>query len=181
VSASADGLRGLICIVSYDLMSKMADEAQKKNYRVVIADEAHYLKSGDTKRVKVLAVRYSLSSHIVKVMIPLLRQAKRACLISGTPSLSRPQELFNLVRLFRVLDGPPHLGQGPCRVTRPLSACGCFTRHLSLSRAQVNDGLRASLLRRVPGALWLGLYRLIEPVRAQYSASVDGACEAIKA
>ena len=60
MTASADGFRGLVTIVSYDLMSKMAEEAQKKKFNVIIADEAHYLKSADTKRVKVPCVAHQV-------------------------------------------------------------------------------------------------------------------------
>jgi SNF2 family DNA or RNA helicase len=53
----------------------------------VIADEANYLKSRDAKRSKVLA--------------PILTHAKRCVLISGTPMLNRPVEMFNLLNILR--------------------------------------------------------------------------------
>jgi SWI/SNF-related matrix-associated actin-dependent regulator of chromatin subfamily A-like protein 1 len=46
----------------------------------MIADESHYLKNRTAKRTKVL--------------IPLIRSAKRTLLITGTPALACPQELF---------------------------------------------------------------------------------------
>jgi len=63
------------------------EEIEKKNFNAVIADEAHYLKSRDAKRSKVLA--------------PILTHAKRCVLISGTPMLNRPVEMFNLLNILR--------------------------------------------------------------------------------
>jgi SWI/SNF-related matrix-associated actin-dependent regulator 1 of chromatin subfamily A len=73
--------------MSYDLATRRADELIKHGFKSVIADEAHYLKSRDAKR--------SLK------LIPIFSNAKRCILISGTPMLSRPAELFNLVRILR--------------------------------------------------------------------------------
>lgn len=68
-----------INIVSYDLVQKMpSKELRKCNF--LIADESHYLKSMDTKRSK--------------FVLPLIRRSHRALLLSGTPALSRPVELF---------------------------------------------------------------------------------------
>jgi len=56
-------------------------------FKISIWDEAHALKSEDSKRSKAL--------------IPLLQIMKRVVLITGTPVLSRPKELFNLVKILR--------------------------------------------------------------------------------
>ena len=60
---------------------------QQKNFNAVIADEAHFLKSRDSKRSKNL--------------IPIIQAAKRVVLLSGTPILNRPVEIFNLLRIIR--------------------------------------------------------------------------------
>lgn len=46
---------------------------------MILCDESHYLKSGDANRTK--------------LVLPLLKSAKRRILLSGTPALSRPAEL----------------------------------------------------------------------------------------
>lgn len=56
-------------------------------FKAIIADEAHYLKSREAKR--------SLK------LIPILIKAKRCILISGTPMLSRPQEVYNILHILR--------------------------------------------------------------------------------
>ena len=40
----------LIYIMSYDLASKMGEDLETLKFKVCIADEAHYLKSRDSKR-----------------------------------------------------------------------------------------------------------------------------------
>ena len=53
----------------------------------MIVDEAHYLKARDSQR----------SKHLV----PFLECAKRVVLMSGTPVLARPVEVYNLLRILR--------------------------------------------------------------------------------
>jgi SWI/SNF-related matrix-associated actin-dependent regulator of chromatin subfamily A-like protein 1 len=81
VMKGADCLRRLdaVNIVSYDLVQKIpVKEIDRCNF--MICDESHYLKTKDTKRSKFLT--------------PLIRKMRRALLLSGTPALSRPVELF---------------------------------------------------------------------------------------
>ena len=49
-------------------------------FHVIIADESHYLKNADAQRTKAI--------------LPLLQSANRAVLLTGTPALSRPAELY---------------------------------------------------------------------------------------
>lgn len=69
-------------IVSYDLVRKIPDH-RLAQCNFIIADESHYLKSGTAKRSKAVT--------------PLIKRAKRALLLSGTPALSRPVELFTQI------------------------------------------------------------------------------------
>ena len=56
------------------------DEINGKDFKLVIADESHYIKNSDAKRTQVL--------------IPILQKAKRTILLSGTASVSAPIELY---------------------------------------------------------------------------------------
>ncbi len=55
----------------------------QQNFRCIIVDESHYLKNRRAKRTE--------------AVLPLLHQAKRLVLLSGTPALGRPEELFTQV------------------------------------------------------------------------------------
>ncbi|TPX67067.1 hypothetical protein SpCBS45565_g04045 [Spizellomyces sp. 'palustris'] len=72
-------------ITSYDLASRedIKKQLEKAKYQIVVADESHFLKSREAKRTKKI--------------VPLLKRAKRALLLSGTPALSRPIELFTQI------------------------------------------------------------------------------------
>ena len=76
-----------IFIMSYDLAARKSEEIEGQKFQALIADECHYLKSRDAKR--------SIN------LIPILSQAKRCLLISGTPMLAKPVELFNLLNILR--------------------------------------------------------------------------------
>ncbi|NXH22080.1 SMAL1 protein, partial [Bucco capensis] len=72
----------LINIVSFDLLSKM-DKQLKSTFQVVIIDESHFLKNTKTARCR--------------AAMPLLKAAKRVILLSGTPAMSRPMELYTQI------------------------------------------------------------------------------------
>lgn len=79
-----DNLRlGLVNIVSYDLLSRMDKQLPANPFNVLIMDESHFLKNMKTARCK--------------AALPLLKAAKRAILLSGTPAMSRPSELYTQI------------------------------------------------------------------------------------
>ena len=71
-----------VVVVSYPLLVNPSIRAQVEaaKFRVVVADESHYLKDPKAKRTQALA--------------PILRRALRCVLLSGTPALNRPKDLF---------------------------------------------------------------------------------------
>jgi len=74
-------------IVSYDLSVRMIEKIIKKNFQYIIADEAHYLKSRTAKRTMSLT--------------PVLQRAKRVVLLTGTPILAKPMEIYPLLHILR--------------------------------------------------------------------------------
>lgn len=83
IVTSKDSLTAsLINIISFDLLSKM-DKQLKSTFQVVIIDESHYLKNIKTARCR--------------AAMPLLKAARRVILLSGTPAMSRPAELYTQI------------------------------------------------------------------------------------
>ncbi|UYV61263.1 SMARCAL1 [Cordylochernes scorpioides] len=79
-----DEMSVLIC--SYDLMSRHhADLKTKLNPKILIFDESHYLKTKRSARSK--------AAH------KLAKNAKRVILLTGTPALSKPIELYSQISL----------------------------------------------------------------------------------
>lgn len=75
-----------VIITSYDLAVRNIKEIEKISFGVVIADECHTLKSATTKRTTTLQ--------------PLLTKANRLIMLSGTPALSRPIELYTQLKMI---------------------------------------------------------------------------------
>ncbi|XP_033761887.1 SWI/SNF-related matrix-associated actin-dependent regulator of chromatin subfamily A-like protein 1 [Pecten maximus] len=71
-------------IFSYDLMAKKVEHLKKQHFKVIIMDECHLLKNFKTARCK--------------AALPLLQSSHRVILLSGTPALSRPSELFTSIQ-----------------------------------------------------------------------------------
>ncbi|XP_068923925.1 DNA annealing helicase and endonuclease ZRANB3 isoform X3 [Petaurus breviceps papuanus] len=73
-----------VTVLGYGLLTTDAklliDTLYKQNFKVVIIDESHYMKSRNASRSKIL--------------LPLVQNSKRAILLTGTPALGRPEELF---------------------------------------------------------------------------------------
>uniref|UniRef100_A0A8C4PEF3 SWI/SNF-related matrix-associated actin-dependent regulator of chromatin subfamily A-like protein 1 n=1 Tax=Dromaius novaehollandiae TaxID=8790 RepID=A0A8C4PEF3_DRONO len=75
-------MASLVNIISFDLLSKM-DKHLKGTFQVVIIDESHFLKNIKTARCR--------------AAMPLLKAARRVILLSGTPAMSRPAELYTQI------------------------------------------------------------------------------------
>eukprot|EP00051_Salpingoeca_urceolata_P018895 m.269365 g.269365 ORF g.269365 m.269365 type:complete len:1204 (+) comp19302_c0_seq2:210-3821(+) len=71
-----------ISLVTYGLLNqpKLLECISKQRFACVILDESHYIKGRNTKRTKAL--------------VPIVQQATHAMLLTGTPALGRPEELF---------------------------------------------------------------------------------------
>ncbi|XP_057476125.1 uncharacterized protein LOC130764093 isoform X2 [Actinidia eriantha] len=73
-------LDGMFNIISYDVVPKLQNILMESEFKVVIADESHFLKNAQAKRTS--------------ASLPILQKARYVILLSGTPALSRPIELF---------------------------------------------------------------------------------------
>ena len=71
---------GKTVVISYDLAVRMISQINAVDLDLVIADESHYLKNQKTKRWQNLG--------------PVLKRTDYVLLLTGTPALSRPEELF---------------------------------------------------------------------------------------
>ncbi|XP_034721069.1 DNA annealing helicase and endonuclease ZRANB3 [Etheostoma cragini] len=73
-----------VTVLGYGLLTTdarlLVETLSRQRFAVVVVDESHYLKSRNAARTKILA--------------PLIQSAKRAILLTGTPALGRPEELF---------------------------------------------------------------------------------------
>lgn len=75
-----------ILIVSHDLMTRSLDKLLQRNFGVIIIDESHTIKNFKAK--------------CTKSATALAKKSKRVILLSGTPALSRPSELFSQLNLI---------------------------------------------------------------------------------
>jgi SWI/SNF-related matrix-associated actin-dependent regulator of chromatin subfamily A-like protein 1 len=74
-------------IMSYEMSVKLCDQFLERGVNIIIIDEAHYLKSWNSQRSLYL--------------VPVVSQMKRVILLSGTPILQRPSEIYNLLKMIR--------------------------------------------------------------------------------
>jgi len=78
-------------IINYDLIhrAKFAKELLKMRFGLIICDEAHYLKNSRAKRTKIMYGKNGL-----------VDRADRVWLMTGTPVMNRPVEIFPMLRRF---------------------------------------------------------------------------------
>ncbi|XP_071393118.1 DNA annealing helicase and endonuclease ZRANB3-like, partial [Centroberyx affinis] len=73
-----------VTVLGYGLLTTdarpLVEALTRQRFSVVVVDESHYLKSRNAARSKIL--------------VPLIQSARRAVLLTGTPALGRPEELF---------------------------------------------------------------------------------------
>lgn len=75
-----------ILIVSHDMLTRALDRLIERNFGVFIVDESHVLKNFKAK--------------VTQAATELAKKAKRVILLSGTPALSRPSELYTQLSLL---------------------------------------------------------------------------------
>lgn len=75
-----------VLIVSHDLMSRCSDKLVERGFGCIIIDESHNLKNHKAK--------------VTQSAGKLCKAAKRVVLLSGTPALSRPKELYSQLSLI---------------------------------------------------------------------------------
>lgn len=75
-----------IVIANYDILKKQFNELMKMEWDCLIADESHFIKNNAAQRTKAFKA--------------IAKNAKSLLLLSGTPVLSRPVELWNALQLM---------------------------------------------------------------------------------
>ncbi|XP_022246250.1 SWI/SNF-related matrix-associated actin-dependent regulator of chromatin subfamily A-like protein 1 isoform X2 [Limulus polyphemus] len=84
VNSSKDSVSGSkVVIMSYDILTRKVKFIQNQKFQVVIMDESHFLKNFKSARTQAALV--------------VMKTCKRVILLSGTPALSRPMELYTQI------------------------------------------------------------------------------------
>uniref|UniRef100_A0AAF5Q4A7 SWI/SNF-related matrix-associated actin-dependent regulator of chromatin subfamily A-like protein 1 n=2 Tax=Wuchereria bancrofti TaxID=6293 RepID=A0AAF5Q4A7_WUCBA len=88
----------MVVIMSYDLMVSKQSHLTEYDFKAIIFDESHLLKDSNAQRTKVA----TNISHVLLLIIYQFTQKKalRVILLTGTPALSRPVELFSQIRII---------------------------------------------------------------------------------
>jgi SNF2 family DNA or RNA helicase len=78
-----------ITLITYNLLRQpmLHEKIEARKFKFIILDECHYIKSSKSQRTKKL--------------MPLLQQSQRLLLLSGTPALSRPEELYTQLQALQ--------------------------------------------------------------------------------
>lgn len=79
-----------IIIVNYDLISHshIFYQLKQRHFGLLICDEAHYLKNMQTKRTKAILAKDGL-----------IHNCERSLMMTGTPVLNRPSELYPILKV----------------------------------------------------------------------------------
>lgn len=132
VRKGSDKLYGRMLIFSYEMAAKRAGEILALKPQMVVLDEAHYIKNKTAQRTKRL--------------VPLCRAAPRCILLTGTPVLNRPIELWTqLEALNRSFGKYWEYAQKYCNLKR-----GRFGWDVSGARnlPELNERLRSTVMVR---------------------------------
>ena len=90
-----------VLLVNYDIIRKHRDELDARApWDALVCDEAHYLKNPETLRTRALLGRTDANqlSRDVHAPCPGALRARRVWLLTGSPVLNKPLELFPLLR-----------------------------------------------------------------------------------
>jgi hypothetical protein len=93
-----------VVIINYDMLETFDEQLKAKEWDLFIADECHHLKGMQTVRTKCVfggrkKARKNASGKVIKSHVDFLPiRAKTRLFLTGTPILSRPAELWVLLR-----------------------------------------------------------------------------------
>jgi SNF2 family DNA or RNA helicase len=91
-SKGEDALNSSITVINYDILSQCEKSLIERHWDLVVFDEGHYLKSRQARRTQVAK--------------GLAADAARRVILSGTPMLNRPAELWSLLNLLDPVQWP---------------------------------------------------------------------------
>jgi SWI/SNF-related matrix-associated actin-dependent regulator 1 of chromatin subfamily A len=99
-------LNGNFIIINYDILDRHIDRIRATPWDLVVLDEAHYIKSPDAKRTKLVLgeKKWDRERQAWDVKAPPIPARVRLAL-TGTPILNRPQEMWSLVE-WCLIDKP---------------------------------------------------------------------------
>ncbi len=86
-----------IVIVNYERLGKHRDAIRAREWDLLVCDEAHYIKNSKAQRTKEIMGSWDKKKQGWAIT-PL--EAWRKVMLTGTPILNRPVELWNLLRLL---------------------------------------------------------------------------------
>lgn len=134
-------LDGVFNIISYELVSKLQEILVNSDFKIVIADESHYMKNPQAKRTN--------------ACIPLFQKAEYRILLSGTPALSRPIELLKqLEALYPTVYKDVHqYGQRYCKggiFGMYQGACNHEELHALMKKTVMIRRLKKDVLSQLP-------------------------------
>ncbi|KAL1810213.1 hypothetical protein ACET3Z_027203 [Daucus carota] len=79
-----------VVITSYTMLSRLRKSMSQQDWAVLIVDESHHVRC--SKQIS--------ESDEIKAVLDVARTAKHTVLLSGTPSLSRPYDIFHQINML---------------------------------------------------------------------------------
>jgi len=137
-----------VVVISYGLIAKKIEEIKAIDFKIIICDESHYIKTATAQRTKAL--------------VPLLKKTKRVLLLTGTPAMSRPIELHTQVEALKpgLLGKKAAYGERYCgaqqrqygyRTVMEYKGAHCLRElHLLLKEHCMIRRLKANVLKDLP-------------------------------
>jgi SWI/SNF-related matrix-associated actin-dependent regulator 1 of chromatin subfamily A len=142
-------------VVPYSLVVKLKEKLREKRYRIIVADESHFLKDRRAQRTQ--------------AVIPLMKEgAKRVICLTGTPALSRPIELFTQLEALvpRVFCRLSDYGRRYCANGGPFGMfTGCTHAdelHVMISKLCMVRRLKKDVLKDLPPKQRSQVYLTVE-------------------
>ena len=131
-------------IVPYSLCVKLKDRLRERRYKVIVADESHFLKDRRAQRTQ--------------AVMPLMKDgaASRVICLTGTPALSRPIELFSQLEalvpriFFRLHDYGTRYCQGGAPFGMYTGCSRADELHVMISKLCMVRRLKRDVLKSLP-------------------------------
>jgi len=156
-----------ILIINYDIMPKWVEQMKKIAPKVLIMDEAHFIKSNKAQRTKALKEVGKGIRHVLA--------------LTGTPIVNRPIEMFNALRMIdpEQFHDPWHYARRYCNAHKGRFGWdfsgASFTEelHQLLTGSLMIRRLKKDVLKDLPPKLYSYVPIELENAQTYYEAEAD--------
>lgn len=130
-----------VYIINYDILSKYEEQLSKMGFKIVVLDESHYIKSHNKNK------KGEFKTKRVETTVNIAKNIPNCILLTGTPILNRPSELWTQLHIIDPI-AYPKFTTFAFRYTDPKDTGYGWDFSGASNTEELNERLKTTMVRR---------------------------------